>query len=79
MPKLVGRLHSFSLFQYTDNYGEAGALKVCGKRYGLPKVICLNSNFALWAFHKPNADHMSCISDDNDVNDMQLFAWVIQE
>jgi len=34
---------------YADNYGEAGAINHFGKQYNLPAVICLNSNFALWA------------------------------
>jgi hypothetical protein len=56
---------------FADNYGEAGALHIYRKQYGLPEVICLNSSFALWAPESLKADYMIYISDDNDVSDLK--------
>ena len=30
------------------NYGEAGAIEIIGKKYGLPNPICSNGSFWLW-------------------------------
>jgi hypothetical protein len=32
----------------TSNYGEAGALRYYGRRYGLPPVVSQHNNFYLW-------------------------------
>lgn len=34
---------------FAENYGQAGALHLLGKRYNLPEVVSLSSSFSLWA------------------------------
>jgi hypothetical protein len=34
---------------YTENYGQAGAIKFYGEQFGLPEPVCFNDNFVLWA------------------------------
>jgi hypothetical protein len=34
---------------YAENYGQAGAIKFYGKKFGLPEPICFCDNFILWA------------------------------
>jgi len=34
---------------YAENYGQAGAIKFYGKKYGLPEPISFSDNFLLWA------------------------------
>jgi hypothetical protein len=33
---------------YATNYGEAGAIDVLGRRYGLPKAMCGHNSYWLW-------------------------------
>jgi 4-amino-4-deoxy-L-arabinose transferase-like glycosyltransferase len=40
----------------TDNYGEAGALRYYGRRYGLPPAVSQHNNFFFWG---PGRDHAS--------------------
>lgn len=35
-------------FIYGDNYGEASALTVIGKKYGLPEAVCFSESFQYW-------------------------------
>jgi hypothetical protein len=35
---------------WAENYGEAGALQVLGKKYKLPDPICRHGNFWLWGY-----------------------------
>jgi hypothetical protein len=35
-------------FIYAENYGEASAVTVIGKKYNLPEVICFNESFRYW-------------------------------
>ncbi len=37
-----------SLFIYGQNYGEAGAITVIGKKYGLPQALSFNESFQYW-------------------------------
>ena len=41
---------------WAENYGEAGALKILGKRYGLPNPISRHGSFWLWGHGIKNAD-----------------------
>jgi hypothetical protein len=34
---------------YAENYGEAGAITIIGKKYHLPEAISFNDNFRYWA------------------------------
>jgi hypothetical protein len=35
-------------FIYAENYGEAAALTIIGKKYGLPEAVCFNESFRFW-------------------------------
>jgi hypothetical protein len=35
-------------FIYAENYGQAGAITVIGKKYGLPEAISFNESFQYW-------------------------------
>lgn len=35
-------------FIYGDNYGEAAALTIIGKRYDMPEAVCFNESFRYW-------------------------------
>jgi hypothetical protein len=41
---------------WAENYGEAGALKILGKKYSLPNPISRHVSFWTWGFGNPNAD-----------------------
>lgn len=34
---------------YCENYGQAGAIAVLGKRYGLPAPVCFSESFLYWS------------------------------
>lgn len=40
---------------WAENYGEAGALKILGKKYGLPNPISRHGSFWLWGYGNPEA------------------------
>lgn len=46
-----------------DNYGQAGALDHLGKTV-LPKTVCLNSSFSLWAPDSIQTNHLIYVDDD---------------
>ncbi|MBN1200191.1 MAG: hypothetical protein JXA23_12620 [Bacteroidales bacterium] len=35
-------------FVYCENYGQAGAITVLGKKYGLPQPVCFSESFFYW-------------------------------
>jgi hypothetical protein len=37
-----------STFIYGENYGQAGAITVIGKKYGLPEAVSFNESFQYW-------------------------------
>jgi len=37
-----------SAFIYCENYGQAGAITIIGKKYGLPEAISFNESFMYW-------------------------------
>lgn len=37
-----------SAFIYCENYGQAGAIAVIGKKYGLPEAVCFSESFRYW-------------------------------
>ncbi len=41
---------------WAENYGEAGALKILGKKYGLPDPISRHGSFWTWGFGNKNAE-----------------------
>ncbi|MEM8907613.1 MAG: glycosyltransferase family 39 protein [Bacteroidota bacterium] len=40
---------------WAENYGEAGAIKILGKKYGLPTPISRHGSFWLWGYGDPTA------------------------
>ena len=51
-----------------DNYGQAGALDHLGNSR-LPKTVCLNSSFALWAPDTIHTQHLVYV--DHDISDLE--------
>ena len=41
---------------WAENYGEAGALKILGKKYDLPNPISRHGSFWMWSYGNKNAD-----------------------
>lgn len=41
---------------WAENYGEAGALKILGKKYDLPNPISRQGSFWLWGYGDPEAE-----------------------
>jgi len=41
---------------WAENYGEAGAIKILGKKYGLPNPISRHGSFWKWGYGNKNAD-----------------------
>jgi len=48
---------------YAENYGQAGAIKYHGKKYGLPAPVCFSETFVLWA---PDSVKLSTLIYVND-------------
>jgi Dolichyl-phosphate-mannose-protein mannosyltransferase len=48
-------------FIYCENYGEAGAITVIGKKYGLPEAVCFNESFRYWFPHQFDPDIKSVV------------------
>jgi hypothetical protein len=41
-----------SCLLYCENYGQAGAIMILGKKYGLPDPVCFSESFYYWAPRK---------------------------
>jgi hypothetical protein len=39
-------------FIYCENYGQAGAITIIGKKYGLPEAVSFNESFSYWFPHE---------------------------
>ncbi|MGA1977629.1 MAG: glycosyltransferase family 39 protein [Bacteroidales bacterium] len=50
-----------SAFIYCENYGEAGAVTIIGKKYGLPEAVCFNESFRYWIPEKFDPDIRSMV------------------
>ena len=48
-------------FIYCENYGQAGAITIIGKKYGLPEAVCFNESFRYWIPRKFEPDITSLI------------------
>ena len=53
-------------FIYCENYGQAGAITIIGKKYGLPEAVSFNESFRYWIPQKFDPDITSCIYINND-------------
>jgi len=47
--------HPEDIVIWAENYGEAGAVKILGDKYGLPDPISRHGSFWLWGFGKKDA------------------------
>lgn len=64
-------------FIYGENYGEAGAISVIGKKYGLPEAISFNESFHYWIPKQFDPDIQSLVYiNSGDMGDdvKELFA-----
>jgi hypothetical protein len=48
-------------FIYCENYGQAGAITIIGKKYGLPEAVSFNESFKYWIPQLFNPDITSLI------------------
>lgn len=58
-----------SAFIYCENYGQAGAVSVIGKKYGLPEAISFNESFKYWIPQKFDNGITSVIYINNEIGD----------
>ena len=68
-------------FIYCENYGQAGAITVIGKKYGLPEAISFHESFMYWFPEQfdPDIKSIIYINDEEPEDDVkQLFARVIK-
>lgn len=58
---------------YCENYGQAGAIAIIGKKYNLPEPLCFHESFVYWVPEKfdPDIEHFIYINDElgDDIND----------
>jgi len=62
-------------FIYCENYGQAGAITIIGKKYGLPEAICFSESFRFWIPQKfdPDITAMVYINDEPGDDVKQIF------
>jgi len=53
-----------SAFIYCENYGQAGAITVIGKRYHLPEAVCFNESFRYWIPQRFDPDIKSIVPEE---------------
>jgi hypothetical protein len=58
---------------YCENYGQAGAIAIIGKKYNLPEPLCFHESFVYWVPEKfnPDIEYFIYINDElgDDIND----------
>ncbi|OFY61552.1 MAG: hypothetical protein A2V64_06740 [Bacteroidetes bacterium RBG_13_43_22] len=65
-------------FIYGENYGQAGAITVIGKKYGLPEAVCFSESFMYWFPYKfdPDIKSMVYINDEPGEDVKALFSKI---
>jgi hypothetical protein len=59
------------------NYGQAGAVELFGKEYGLPPVACSHNNYYLWSKERVNGNILLQLDNEEDYDGLtQLFGKV---
>ncbi len=53
-------------FIYGENYGEAGAINIIGKKYGLPNPVSFSESFQYWVPKQFNPDITSVVYINHD-------------
>jgi hypothetical protein len=67
-------------FIYCENYGQAGAITVIGKKYGLPEAVCFSESFRFWYPKKFDPDITSLIYINDELGgDIQMLFRKITE
>ena len=63
---------------YCSNYGQAGAIAVIGKKYGLPEPISFNESFLYWLPESfdPEIEYLIYINDELGQNVAEFFGEV---
>jgi hypothetical protein len=56
-------------FIYCENYGQAGAVTIIGKKYGLPEAVCFSESFRYWIPLKFDPDITSFIYVNNKLGE----------
>lgn len=56
-------------FIYCENYGQAGAITIIGKKYGLPEAISFNESFRYWIPEKFDPDITSMVYINDEMGD----------
>jgi hypothetical protein len=56
-------------FIYCENYGQAGAITIIGKKYGLPEAVSFNESFRYWIPLKFDPDITSFIYINDELGD----------
>jgi len=51
---------------FTSNYGEAGAVRILGKKYGLPEPVCVSGSHWLWGYGNPDPELFIMIGHDEE-------------
>jgi Dolichyl-phosphate-mannose-protein mannosyltransferase len=60
-------------FIYCENYGQAGAVTIIGKKYGLPEAVCFSESFRYWIPRKFDPDITSFVYiNDKPGKDVQM-------
>lgn len=54
---------------YGENYGQAGAINVIGKKYGLPEAICFSESFQYWLPERFDPDITSIVYINDEPGD----------
>lgn len=67
-------------FIYCENYGQAGAVTVIGRKYGLPEAVSFNESYRYWAPGKFDPDITSLIYINNELGEDvgQMFRKVVK-
>jgi hypothetical protein len=67
-----------SAFIYGENYGQAGAITIIGKKYHLPEAVCFSESFMYWIPQRfvPDIKSMVYINDEPGEDVRQLFGKI---
>jgi hypothetical protein len=67
-------------FIYCENYGQAGAITVIGKKYGLPEAVCFSESFRYWfpRSFEPDITSLIYINDEPGDDIRMLFRKITE-
>ena len=72
--------HKDQCIIFGDNYGEAGAITILGKKYNLPEAISFNDNFRYWVPRTFNKEIIELIYINHELGkDIQLLFGEVVE